>query len=134
MLPTYQKMDSKIEECRDQGYVTTILGRKRFIPDINASNFQVRSFAERTAMNTPIQGSAADLIKLAMIKVYQELKDRGLKSKLILQVHDELIVDTVPEELEVVSELVKRNMQDALSLNVPLLVDIHSGPSWYDTK
>lgn len=127
-------MDSKIEECRDQGYVTTILGRKRFIPDINASNFQVRSFAERTAMNTPIQGSAADLIKLAMIKVYQELKARGLKSKLILQVHDELIVDTVPEELEVVSELVKRNMQDAMSLHVPLLVDIHSGPSWYDTK
>lgn len=127
-------MDSKIEECRDQGYVTTILGRKRFIPDINASNFQVRSFAERTAMNTPIQGSAADLIKLAMIKVYQELKERQLKSKLILQVHDELIVDTVPEELEIVSELVKRNMQDALALKVPLLVDIHSGPSWYDTK
>lgn len=127
-------MDSKIEECRDQGYVTTILGRKRFIPDINASNFQVRSFAERTAMNTPIQGSAADLIKIAMIKVYKELKERKLKSKLILQVHDELIVDTVPEELDIVSELVKRNMQEALELKVPLLVDIHSGQSWYDTK
>ncbi len=127
-------MEGKIEECRDQGYVTTILGRRRYIPDIQASNFQVRSFAERTAMNTPIQGSAADLIKLAMIKVYNEIEKRGLKSKLILQVHDELIVDTVLEEVEIVDELVKRNMEDAMTLNVPMLVEIHSGPSWYETK
>ncbi len=127
-------MEGKIEECRDQGYVTTILGRRRYIPDIQASNFQVRSFAERTAMNTPIQGSAADLIKLAMIKVYNEIESRGLKSKLILQVHDELIVDTVIEEVEVIDEIVKRNMEDAMTLKVPMLVEIHSGPNWYETK
>lgn len=127
-------MEGKIEECRDQGYVTTLLGRKRFIPDITASNFQVRSFAERTAMNTPIQGSAADLIKLAMIKVYRELKAKNLKSKLILQVHDELIVDTDPNEIEVVADIVKRNMEDAMDLLVPLLVEIHSGPNWYEIK
>ena len=127
-------MDGKIQECRDQGYVTTILGRKRFIPDIQASNFNVRGFAERTAMNTPIQGSAADMIKLAMILVYREIKAKGLKSKLILQVHDELLVDTVPEELEVVDKLVKENMEAAMTLLVPLLVEIHSGPNWYETK
>lgn len=127
-------MEGMIEACRDQGYVTTLLGRKRFIPDITASNFQVRSFAERTAMNTPIQGSAADLIKLAMIKVYRELKAKGLKSRLILQVHDELIVDTDPSEIEIVGEIVKRNMEDAMDLLVPLLVEIHSGPNWYETK
>lgn len=127
-------MEGKIQECRDQGYVTTLLGRKRFIPDIQASNFNVRSFAERTAMNTPIQGSAADLIKLAMIKVYREIKERQLKSRLILQVHDELLVDTVPEELEAVEALVKRNMEDAMALAVPMLVEIHAGPSWYETK
>lgn len=127
-------MDSKIQECRDQGYVTTILGRKRFIPDIQASNFNVRGFAERTAMNTPIQGSAADLIKLAMILVYREIKAKGLRSKLILQVHDELLVDTVPEELEIVEKLVKDNMEAAMDLLVPMLVEIHAGPSWYETK
>lgn len=127
-------MEGAIEACRDQGYVTTLLGRRRYIPDIQASNFQVRSFAERTAMNTPIQGSAADLIKLAMILVYRELEERQLKSRLILQVHDELIVDTLPEELEVVTDIVKRNMEEAMSLLVPMLVEIHSGPSWYETK
>ncbi len=127
-------MDGKIQECRDQGYVTTILGRKRFIPDIQASNFNVRSFAERTAMNTPIQGSAADLIKLAMILVYREIKAKGLKSKLILQVHDELLVDTVPEELAIVEKLVKDNMEAAMDLLVPMLVEIHAGPNWYETK
>ncbi len=127
-------MDGKIQECRDQGYVTTVLGRKRYIPDIQASNFNVRSFAERTAMNTPIQGSAADLIKLAMIKVYHEIKERGLKSRLILQVHDELIVDTAPDEIEIIDALVKVNMEEALSLSVPMLVEIHAGPNWYETK
>lgn len=127
-------MDGKIQECRDQGYVTTVLGRKRYIPDIQASNFNVRSFAERTAMNTPIQGSAADLIKLAMIKVYHEIKQRGLKSRLILQVHDELIVDTAPDEIEIIDALVKINMEEALSLSVPMLVEIHAGPNWYETK
>lgn len=127
-------MDGKIQECRDQGYVTTVLGRKRYIPDIQASNFNVRSFAERTAMNTPIQGSAADLIKLAMIKVYHEIKERGLKSRLILQVHDELIVDTAPDEIEIIDALVKVNMEEALNLSVPMLVEIHAGPNWYETK
>lgn len=127
-------MEGKIQECRDQGYVTTVLGRKRFIPDIQASNFQVRSFAERTAMNTPIQGSAADLIKLAMLKVYREIKERNLKSRLILQVHDELLVDTTPDEIDIIETLVKTNMEAALDLSVPMLVEIHAGPSWYETK
>lgn len=127
-------MEGKIQECRDQGYVTTVLGRKRFIPDIQASNFQVRSFAERTAMNTPIQGSAADLIKLAMLKVYREIKEKNLKSRLILQVHDELLVDTTPDEIEIIETLVKTNMEAALDLSVPMLVEIHAGPSWYETK
>ena len=85
-------------------------------------------------MNTPIQGSAADMIKLAMILVYREIKAKGLKSKLILQVHDELLVDTVPEELEIVEKLVKDNMEAAMNLLVPILVEIHAGPSWYETK
>lgn len=127
-------MDSTIEKCREEGFVTTLFNRKRNIPEINHKNFNLRSFAERTAMNTPIQGTAADIIKIAMIKVHKELKERGLKSKLILQVHDELIVDTSNDELEIVQDIVKRNMEEAAELIVPLKVDMNVGDSWYDTK
>ncbi len=127
-------LDKLVFDCRDKGYVETIMGRKRAIPEINASNFMRRNFAERTAMNTPIQGSAADIIKIAMIKVYRELKERNLSSKLILQVHDELIVDTTENEIEIVKDIVKRNMENAVELSIPLTVDMNVGDSWYETK
>ncbi|OPL08943.1 MAG: hypothetical protein AVO33_08515 [delta proteobacterium ML8_F1] len=134
----YQKvkeyLDQLIEGCRRTGEVETILGRKRGIPDINASNFTRRSFAERTAMNTPIQGSAADIIKVAMIRVYNKLKEEGLKAKLILQVHDELIIDTPLEEVEKVKALLEEAMSRAMTLTVPLDVEVRSGENWYETK
>lgn len=127
-------LDQLILDCKDKGYVETIMGRRRTITDINASNFTRRSFAERTAMNTPIQGSAADIIKMAMIKVYRALKDNHLKSQLILQVHDELIIDTLSEEVEQVKKLLKDNMENAIELAIPISVDMNVGDNWYDTK
>ncbi|MEA3422914.1 MAG: DNA polymerase I [Bacillota bacterium] len=127
-------LDKLVSDCRDKGYAETIMGRKRAIPEINANNFMRRSFAERTAMNTPIQGSAADIIKIAMIKVYKELKERNLNSKLILQVHDELIVDAIENEIEIVKDIVKRNMENAVKLSIPLTVDMNVGDNWYETK
>lgn len=127
-------MDDTVAECRKQGYVQTIFNRRRFIPEINNKNFNVRAFGERTARNTPIQGSAADIIKVAMIKVYSELKERNLKSKLILQVHDELIIDVHVDEMEEVKEILVKNMEEAAALIVPLKVDMKIGESWYDTK
>ncbi len=127
-------LDNLIEDCRRTGEVATILGRKRGIPDINASNFTRRSFAERTAMNTPIQGSAADIIKVAMIRVYDRLKAEGLEAKLILQVHDELIIDAPLEEVERVKTLLKEAMENAMALSVPLEVEVRSGENWYETK
>ncbi|MBR2575757.1 MAG: DNA polymerase I [Firmicutes bacterium] len=127
-------MDRTIEECREKGYVTTIKGRRREIVDIRNSNFMKRQMGERLAMNSPIQGSAADIIKIAMIKVFRELRDRGFQSKMILQVHDELIIDTVLEEKEAVMELLKRNMMGADELKVPLEVGMDSGNNWYEVK
>ncbi len=127
-------MDSTIEKCRENGFVTTLFDRKRQIPEINHKNFNLRSFAERTAMNTPIQGTAADIMKIAMIKVHSELKERQLKSKLILQVHDELIVDATNDEIEIIKDIIIRNMEEAASLVVPLKVDLNVGDSWFDTK
>jgi DNA polymerase-1 len=127
-------LDDTIEKCRSLGYVTTLLNRKRFIPDINSKNFNIRSFAERTAMNTPIQGSAADIIKIAMVRVYRDLKEGGFRSRLILQVHDELLIDCVPDELEAVEVLLKRDMEEAIQLEVPLEIDMKSGANWYETK
>ncbi len=133
-------MDNVVEFCKENGYVTTLLNRRRYIPEINHKNFNLRSFGERTAMNTPIQGSAADIIKIAMLKVYQALKEAGLKSKLILQVHDELIIDTHPDEVDQVKKLLKENMETAADdivvggFRIPLKVDMNVGESWYDTK
>ncbi|MBN2796035.1 MAG: DNA polymerase I [Clostridia bacterium] len=127
-------MEEQVKACKESGYVTTILNRKRYIPEINSSNFNIRSFGERTAMNTPIQGSAADIIKIAMIKVYHALKDNNFKSKLILQVHDELIIEAHEDEIERIEILLKDNMENAIDLIVPLKVDMETGHSWYDTK
>ncbi|BEP29174.1 DNA polymerase I [Helicovermis profundi] len=127
-------MDTTIKECKEIGYVVTLLNRRRYIPEINHKNFNLRSFAERTAMNTPIQGSAADIIKIAMINVYNRLKREKLKSKLILQVHDELIIDTSEDEIEIVKEILVDEMENAYKLDIPLLVDMKVGTSWFDTK
>lgn len=125
-------MDEIIDECKEKGYVETILNRKRTIVDINNSNFMLRSAAERIARNTPIQGSAADIIKLAMIKVYEALKAQKLKSKLILQVHDELILNVPYDEIDKVKPLLKDCMEEAYQLIVPLKVEMNTGDSWYD--
>lgn len=127
-------MDEIIEACKEKGYVETILSRRRSVPEINSSNFMLRSAAERIARNTPIQGSAADIIKCAMIHVYDALKAAGLKSKLILQVHDELILNVPFDELDQVKRILKTCMEKAFELSVPLKVDMNTGDSWYDAK
>ncbi len=127
-------MDKAVKKGKEQGYVTTIFNRRRYIPELKSRNFNIRSFGERTAMNTPIQGSAADIIKIAMIKVFNELKKNNYKSKLILQVHDELIIDVYKDELEDIKKLLRENMENAAKLDIPLKVDMNSGYSWYETK
>lgn len=129
-----QFMEDVVNEGKKNGYVDTILNRKRYLPELASRNFNIRSFGERMAMNTPIQGSAADIIKVAMVRVYSELKRRKLKSKLILQVHDELIIETHRDELEEVKALLKDTMETAVKLSVPLKVDMKTGDSWYETK
>ena len=137
-LSTYsgvkQYMEDIKETAKEKGYVTTLLNRRRYLPELQSSNFVVRSFGERVALNTPIQGTAADIIKIAMVNVYNEFKTRGLKSKLILQVHDDLIIEAHKSEVDEVKDIMKRIMEEALELNVPLTVDLNSGRSWYDTK
>ncbi|MDF2882934.1 MAG: polymerase [Clostridiaceae bacterium] len=127
-------MEDIIKQAQDSLFVTTIMNRRRFIPEIQASNKMVKSFGERLAMNTPIQGSAADIIKMAMVKVYKQLNDKKLKSKLILQVHDELIVNVYKDELDIVKNIVKDAMENVLKLRVPLEVDINIGDNWYGAK
>jgi DNA polymerase I len=127
-------MEESIHEARQKGYSTTLMQRRRYIPEITSRNFNIRSFAERTAMNTPIQGSAADIIKLAMINMNKRLKKEGLKTRMLLQVHDELIFETPPEELEILKVIVPEEMENAIELNVPLKVDYAFGPTWFDAK
>lgn len=127
-------MDQQIENCRRTGFSETILGRKRAIHEINASAYMVRQLGERLAMNSPIQGSAADIIKIAMIKVHRELKEKYPDSHLILQVHDELIIDSSRDELEEIKDLLVRNMEDAMKLSVKLLAEVNIGENWYDLK
>ncbi|WP_144547895.1 DNA polymerase I [Bacillus sp. X1(2014)] len=137
-LDTYpgvkEYMDDIIHSAKQKGYVSTLMQRRRYIPEITARNFNIRSFAERTAMNTPIQGSAADIIKKAMIDMDDALKDMGLKTRLLLQVHDELIFEAPEEELETLKKLVPDVMENALELKVPLKVDYAYGPTWFDAK
>lgn len=122
------------EEAKEKGYVKTLSNRVRFIPEIKSSNFVARSFGERVALNTPIQGTAADIIKLAMVRVYERLKTEGLKSQLVLQVHDELIIEALKSEEEMVRKILKEEMENAMKLSVPLTVDMSSGKRWYDAK
>lgn len=137
-LTTYpgvkEYMDAIIREAKEKGYVTTLLHRRRYIPEITSRNFNLRSFGERTAMNTPIQGSAADIIKKAMIDVAERLEKEQLQSKLLLQVHDELIFEVPKEEIDIMSKLVPEVMEQAMPLKVPLKVDFSYGATWYDAK
>ncbi|WP_122640253.1 DNA polymerase I [Romboutsia sp. Marseille-P6047] len=127
-------MDKTIEDATRDGYITTLLNRRRYIPELKSSNFMLRNAGKRAAMNAPIQGSAADIIKIAMVNVYKKLEEKNLKSKLILQVHDELIVETANDELEIVKQIVKDEMENAFSMDVNLDVDLNVGCSWYETK
>lgn len=123
-----------VEEAKKNGYVTTLYGRRRYIPELNSKNYMIRQFGSRAAMNTPIQGTAADIMKIAMIKVYNELKNRNLKSKMILQIHDELLIETVLEEKEEVKKILKECMESAANLKVPLNVEVEEGKNWYQAK
>ncbi|GFH40371.1 DNA polymerase I [Pseudolactococcus insecticola] len=127
-------MENIVRSAKDTGFVETLYHRRRNLPDINARNFSVRSFAERTAINSPIQGSAADILKVAMINLDKNLSERKLKTKMLLQVHDEIVLDVPDDELETVKKLVKTTMEDAIALKVPLLVDENSGKTWYEAK
>ena len=127
-------MDSIVAETIEKGYVTTMFGRRRYVPEITDKNKNIVEFGKRIAMNTPIQGTAADIIKLAMNKVYTTLKERKLKSKLIMQVHDELIVEATEDELEIVKEILTDSMKDVVKLSVPLDIDLNVGKTWYDAK
>ena len=127
-------MDETIEFCKNNGYVKTMKNRIRYIPDINSKIYMQREFAKRTAMNAPIQGSAADIIKIAMVKIDNELEERGLRSKMLVQVHDELVFEVEAGEEDTLKELVERNMENAVKLDVPLIVDDSFGKNWYEVK
>ena len=125
-------MEKTIAFAREHGYVETLLGRRRYLNDIRSANSVVRSYAERNAINAPIQGSSADMIKIAMIRIFNEMQRRNMKSKMILQVHDELVFDAHKEEVEVLKILVNDKMKDALPLDVPVIVDINTGDNWLE--
>ncbi|HEY9517194.1 MAG TPA: DNA polymerase I [Gemmatimonadaceae bacterium] len=127
-------LDSMVEFARENGYVQTIFGRRRYIPELKDRNFNIRQFGERTATNSPIQGSAADLIKIAMIRIHNLLCERSARSRMILQGHDELVFEVPPEELEDITTLVKYEMENAAQLSVPLVVELGAGENWLDTK
>ena len=127
-------MKESIKEAKQSGCAVTLLGRRRDLPELSSSNFNTRAFGERVAMNMPIQGTAADIIKLAMVRVDKRLAEGGYKAKIVLQVHDELIIDCPLEEKEEVSSLLLDCMENAYAMRVPLVADVHTGNSWYDTK
>ena len=127
-------MENITEEAKEKGYVETLFHRRRYIPELKSNNYMVRQFGSRAAMNTPIQGTAADIMKIAMIKVYRELKKRNLKSKIVLQVHDEMMLEVLPEEKEEIKTMMKDAMESAAKLDVPLLAEISEANNWYDCK
>ena len=127
-------IDSLVETAKEKGYSETLFGRRRPILELQSSNFQKRSFGERIAMNSPIQGTAADIIKIAMIQVDNRLQREGLRSRLILQVHDELLIEAHKEEIEQVKVIMEEEMQHAASLEVKLEIDMNIGKTWFDAK
>lgn len=127
-------LDHAVTHAKEEGYVVTLFGRRRPVPELSSSNFMQRSFGERVAMNSPIQGAAADIIKIAMIRVNQRLKDQKMKSRLVLQVHDELLIEAYEPELDEVQNILKEEMEHAAELKVPLEIDMHTGDNWYEAK
>lgn len=127
-------LDQSVENAKESGYVTTLFGRRRPVPELSSSNFMQRSFGERIAMNSPIQGTAADIMKIAMIGVARRLREEGLRSRLVLQVHDELLIEAWKEEVDIIKEILKQEMEGAVRLSVPLEIDMHTGENWYEAK
>ena len=127
-------LDDTVKHAKEMGYVVTLFGRRRPVPELKSSNFMQRSFGERVAMNAPIQGTAADIMKIAMCAVNNRLKENHMKSRLVLQVHDELLVEAYHTEVEEVKQILKEEMEQAASLEVPLVVDMHTGENWYEAK
>ena len=127
-------MDKTIEQAHRDGYVKTLFNRIRIIPELQNKNYMIRQSGERMALNTPIQGTSADIIKKAMVDVQNKLKEKNLKSKMILQIHDELVLDTKKDELEEVKKILEESMENAYKLNVPLKVDINIGENLYEAK
>ena len=127
-------MDDTVAHAKEMGYVVTLFGRRRPVPELSSSNFMQRSFGERVAMNAPIQGTAADIMKIAMIGVNRRLKEQNLKSRLVLQVHDELLIEAYRPELPEVEKILREEMEQAASLDVPLEIDMHTGENWYEAK
>ena len=127
-------MEGITEKATEEGFVETLFHRRRYIPELKSSNYNVRQFGARVAMNTPIQGTAADIMKIAMIKVYQEIQKRGLRSKIVLQVHDEMMIEALEEEKEEIREIMKQSMESAIALQVPLIAEISEAKNWYDCK
>ena len=132
----YPSIDSYLTEVVERatrdGYTTTPLGRRRYIPELNASNGMLRAFGKRVAMNAPIQGAAADIMKLAMLNVYRKLKKEKLDAKIVMQVHDELIIEVRDDQVELCKKLIKKEMEKAISLSVPLTVDVTTGKNWLE--
>ena len=127
-------IDGNVQKAKENGYTTTLLGRKRIINELKSNNYNVRSFGERAAMNMPLQGSSADIIKIAMLRVYKRLKTDGYKAKLIMQVHDELIIDCPEAEKEAVAKILKEEMEKSVDLSIRLDVDAGIGKNWFDAK
>ena len=127
-------MENIVSDAKSTGYVTTLFNRRRYLPELSASNAIQRSFGERVARNMPIQGTAADIIKIAMVKVFNRLRDENMKSRLIMQVHDELIIEAPEDESEKAMQILKEEMENAVKMKVHLSVDVHTGKTWYDAK
>ena len=127
-------MEQVVAQAKKDGYVSTLFHRRRYLPELASSNAMLRAFGERVARNMPIQGTAADIIKIAMVRVYRRLKEAGLRAKLILQVHDELIVEAPQEEAQQAAQIVSREMENACALKVRLKSDANVGKTWYDAK
>ena len=127
-------MDDIVEVTKQKGYVETLYHRRRYVPELKSNNYMVRQFGSRVAMNTPIQGTAADIMKIAMINVYNKLKEAGLKSKILVQVHDELLIETYLEEQQQVEKILKEEMENVIKLKVPLLAEVTKGTNWFEAK
>ena len=127
-------MEKTKESAKEKGYVETLFNRRRYIPELKSNNYMVRQFGERAAMNTPIQGTAADIMKIAMLKVFKEIEKRGLKSKIVLQVHDEMMIEAPIEEAEMVKNIVKESMESAVTLKIPLIAEVSEAENWYECK